>query len=326
MSSSKTLQKLTTRIESRTLESLGHLLAGGTSGAIALTILYPIEQMNTRSTVQSQARIITPRTIIDDFIHLRIENITDIYRGLSFGIFEKFTFNGIYFFFYSYLKNDWKQKNNLKEMPMIVALFRGSIAGILTQIFTSPLGTIQKILQTTHSSDVRNSNASMIIKNIKNQHGLTAFWSGFGMSMILVINPAINMYCYEFIRHYLCNLLNTKSAAIDFFAGLLSKAIATIICYPLIYIKYNQQADNASDSKQSIMDIITNTYRQNGPKGFYKGINTKLVQSSLNNALMFMIKEKVVIYTFALMLYIANKRRQMQGITNGKMKMIKQRQ
>jgi len=255
---------------------------------------------------------ITARTIVDDFIHFRVTNILDIYRGLSFGIFEKFTFNGIYFFFYSALKNDWKRRYatpQRQEMPLWVALLRGSMAGILTQIFTSPLGTIQKILQTTHHEDADHANASSIISNIAQKHGLSALWSGFGMSMVLVINPAINVYCYDHIRSHLNVRLGLKSAAIDFMAGLWSKAIATVLCYPLIFIKYNQQA-----TRKSVKEMIVSTMKEHGPGGFYKGLRTKLVQSSLSNALMFMIKEKMVIYTFAMMLYLINKRKQMGAL------------
>eukprot|EP00483_Globobulimina_turgida_P000883 UN00884 len=199
-------------------------------------------------------------------------------------------------------------------MPMTVALFRGSIAGILTQIFTSPLATITKILQTTHSEDTTNASASQIMTNLSQKHGISALWSGFGVSIILVINPALNIYCYEHIRKYMNIKFGLKSAAIDFFAGLLSKAIVTVLCYPLIYIKYNQQADNTDNKRRSASDIAIMTYKRYGVQKFYSGLSAKLVQSSLNNALMFMIKEKVVIYTFAMMLYIVNKRKQMQGI------------
>ena len=95
-----------------------------------------------------------------------------------------------------------------------------------------------------------------------------------------------------------------------FMAGLLSKAFATVICYPLIFIKYNQQADNAGDKRKSVRELMVETMKEHGPSGFYKGLRTKLVQSSLSNALMFMIKEKVVLYTFAMMLYLINKRKQ----------------
>jgi len=287
---------------------------GGSAGAIAIAILYPLEQLNTRSTLGSlsKARIITTRTIIDDFLHFRLENIADIYRGLELGIAEKFIFNGLYFFFYSALKNQYKAAHNGVEMPMHIALLRGSIAGILTQTITSPLGTIQKILQTSHHEDADNANASRIISNISSKHGISALWSGFGMSMLLVINPAMNVYAYEHIRKHLNDSmgLSSDSALIDFFAGLLSKAIATIICYPLMYIKYSQQAENQNHRKKSVMELIARTYEENGMAGFYQGLRSKIFLSSLSNAMLFMIKEKIVIYTFAMMLYVVNKRKQ----------------
>eukprot|EP01083_Nonionella_stella_P128928 390813_1 len=149
-----TLEGLTKKLDNPTLESLGHLLVGGSSGAIALTILYPLEQLNTRSTVGkgSTARILTWSRIVNDFRFFRIDNIFDLYRGLQFGIFEKFMFDGIYFLFYNILKDDWKRRHT-GEMPLPIALFRGSLAGMCTQIFTLPLGTIQKVLQTTGKED-----------------------------------------------------------------------------------------------------------------------------------------------------------------------------
>eukprot|EP01083_Nonionella_stella_P072162 194365_1 len=161
-----TLEGLTKKLDNPTLESLGHLLVGGSSGAIALTILYPLEQLNTRSTVGkgSTARILTWSRIVNDFRFFRIDNIFDLYRGLQFG------------------KGDWKRRHT-GEMPLPIALFRGSLAGMCTQIFTLPLGTIQKVLQTTGKEDPNHSNASMM-----------------EMSMLLTINPAINMYIHEWIR------------------------------------------------------------------------------------------------------------------------------
>eukprot|EP01084_Bolivina_argentea_P082544 149458_1 len=311
---SNTVGKAATKIESETMLAICHLIAGASSASIAKAILYPIEQYNIRKAVgsKSNARVITTQIIIDDFIHFRIDNILDIYRGLQFGIFEKCLYNGIYFFFYQILKNDWKKKhstiNNPREMPMGVALLRGSIAGIFAQIFSSPLGTIQKILQTTKKQDEQNANASMILINVQQKHGIAALWSGFGMSMILTILPAINVYCYEHIRTYLNDTLGLKSAAIDFLSGLLSKAIAIFICYPLIYIKTRQQADHEEDATKSVSEIVVRKYNQSGLQTFYSGIRSKLIQSSLNNAVMFMIKEKMVIYTFAMMHIIYNRR------------------
>merc|ERR1712228_204994 len=76
----------------------------------------------------------------------------------------------------------------------------------------------------------------------------------------------------------------------------LSKLMATIICYPFIFIKNNQQSSQQQAVPKTIGDVVTSTYDEYGFCGFYKGFCTKLVQTTLNNALMFAIKEKVYVF------------------------------
>eukprot|EP00483_Globobulimina_turgida_P013449 UN13473 len=186
------LSKLTKQIKNPTLEAFGHSLAGATAGAFALCLLYPLDQIKVRKAVQSQSRIPTFKTIMEDFIHFRIDNIFDIYRGLSFGVFQQFSFNGVYFFFYQLLKSDWQRKySTLKqtEMPWLTTLIRGSIAGVLTQLFTTPLKVIHVRKQTAALN--AKSSVSHIMSHVYHEHGISGFWSGMKASIILVINPAI---------------------------------------------------------------------------------------------------------------------------------------
>eukprot|EP01083_Nonionella_stella_P277755 944362_1 len=179
-----------------------------------------------------------------------------------------------------------------------------------TQIFTLPLGTIQKVLQTTGKEDPNHSNASMIISNISEKHGVRALWSGMEMSMLLTINPAINMYIYERIRMSIRKTLGSQSALIDFISGLCSKAIATIVCYPLIYIKVKRQAEKQKDTvSSSVVQFIKNTYNEHGITGFYSGLSSKLLQSSLSNAIMLTVKEKVANYAFPVLVYLVEIKR-----------------
>lgn len=114
-----------------------------------------------------------------------------------------------------------------------------SIAGLLTQIFTTPLKVIQLRKQTAPTD--HHSALTTIIPDIVEQHGITGFWSGMKASVLLVINPAIVQLLYGKIRKYLIHILGRKSAVIDFVAGALSKAIATVLCYPLVRIRMNLQ-------------------------------------------------------------------------------------
>eukprot|EP00483_Globobulimina_turgida_P000305 UN00305 len=184
------------------------------------------------------------------------------------------------------------------------------------------------------------------------RHGITGFWSGMKASIMLVINPAFVQIFYARIRSYLTTRLGHTSVYIDFFAGALSKSIATIICYPLVRIKINLQAGpNDEDhlhvhdhnnkpmngmitkkrvsfngeikikKKRSMTDIFDSTMKEKGIFGLYSGLGPKLIQASLTNAITFASKEKFCVYVFGMILYlqsIKDKGRAMQKITTAK--------
>ena len=52
-------------------------------------------------------------------------------------------------------------------------------------------------------------------------------------------------------------------------SGGLSKLVATVITYPLVTIKVNQQTDK---SKTNVLAMIYSILSNYGPGGFYKGI------------------------------------------------------
>ena len=207
--------------------------------------------MKVRKAVRSQSRLLTWSVILDDFVHLRLHhrglhNLLDVYRGLWFGVLEQFCFNGVYFFFYQLLRSDWKRRYGSAaqpEMPWLTSLVRGSMAGLLTQLLTTPLKVIQLRKQTAAST--RESALRRIVGDIYAQHGASGLWAGMKASALLVVNPAIVQLLYAKIRRYLVRRLGRNSATIDLFAGALSKAIASVICYPLVRVKMNLQVQIA---------------------------------------------------------------------------------
>lgn len=70
---------------------------------------------------------------------------------------------------------------------------------------------------------------------IKKEEGLQALWSGTLPSLILVSNPAIQFMIYEAVKRQLHIIYPEKKlgATVFFFVGALSKAVATVLTYPL---------------------------------------------------------------------------------------------
>ncbi len=69
----------------------------------------------------------------------------------------------------------------------------------------------------------------------------------------------------------------------------ISKIVATVITYPYMTIRLKQQLKKESGA--TLTKIITKIYSENGFSGFYKGINEKIVQTTLNAAFLMLFND-----------------------------------
>lgn len=85
-----------------------------------------------------------------------------------------------------------------------------------------------------------------------------------------------------------------------YFSGALSKSIATIITYPLQVAQTRQR--RLQEGRLSTAAILLRLMKRNGVKGLYQGLETKMLQTVLATALMFMCYEKIAQFVFLLLL------------------------
>ncbi|KAI3751278.1 hypothetical protein L2E82_22326 [Cichorium intybus] len=84
-----------------------------------------------------------------------------------------------------------------------------------------------------------------------------------------------------------------------FLLGALAKLGATVVTYPLLVVKSRLQAKQVLgvDKKhqyKGTLDAILKMIRYEGLHGFYRGMSTKIVQSVIAAAVLFMVKEELV--------------------------------
>ncbi|CAK9323835.1 unnamed protein product [Citrullus colocynthis] len=143
------------------------------------------------------------------------------------------------------------------------------------------------------------------IQELYEEAGIKGFWKGVIPTLIMVSNPSIQYMLYE----TLLNKLKKRRAlrkdgsgvtALEiFFLGALAKLGATVVTYPLLVVKARLQAKQvvAGDKRhqyKGTFDAILKMIRYEGLYGFYKGMGTKIVQSVLAAAVLFMVKEELV--------------------------------
>ncbi|XP_020211617.1 peroxisomal nicotinamide adenine dinucleotide carrier [Cajanus cajan] len=147
---------------------------------------------------------------------------------------------------------------------------------------------------------------SHVIQEIFDEAGIWGFWKGVLPTLIMVSNPSIQFMLYESMLAKLRKRrsLNQKGSngvtAVEIFLlGALAKLGATVVTYPLLVVKARLQArqDKTGDRRhhyKGTWDAIIKMIRYEGFDGFYKGMGTKIVQSVLAAAVLFMMKEELV--------------------------------
>ncbi|KAJ8764043.1 hypothetical protein K2173_004934 [Erythroxylum novogranatense] len=147
---------------------------------------------------------------------------------------------------------------------------------------------------------------SHVIQEVYDEAGIRGFWKGVLPTLIMVSNPSIQFMLYETMmkklkkHRALHKSRNTGVTALEIFLlGAMAKLGATVLTYPLLVVKARLQAKQhtTGDKRHNYkgtLDAILKMIHYEGFRGFYKGMRTKIVQSVLAAAVLFMVKEELV--------------------------------
>jgi adenine nucleotide transporter 17 len=272
-----------------------------------MTATYPLTFISTRAAVETKnEQKSTYQTIVDI---IKREGVLGLYSGLNSSLLGIAITNGVYYYFYERSRETIlrSRTGGGKGLSTLESMLAGLIAGSATTIISNPIWVIQtsQAVRTLEDNDqpvfVKKLGFSETVQNILAKDGLGAFWRGLGPSLVLVINPIIQYTAFEQLKNLLItrrtNKLHAAGAAVavavlsdlDFLLlGAISKLIATSITYPYIVVKSRLQAGaaNALNYKSSLDGLLT-ILQEEGVRGLYKGIGSKIVQSVLTAAILF---------------------------------------
>ncbi|PVU88018.1 hypothetical protein BB559_005774 [Furculomyces boomerangus] len=285
-------------------DNLIHALAGAGGGIFSLAATYPLVTVSSRLQVQRTNPEATKYDgNVDAFKKiLSKEGIPGLFSGLESAVFGAAVTNGVYYYFFESVRKRFMELSNSKNMNIKESLITGAIAGAMTTIITNPIWVVNTRAMVREKSASQKSSKSTFqeLKEIIKTDGLASLWQGIAPALILVINPVIQYTVFEQIKN---KIEKTKSMGnLDFFIlGAFSKLVATSITYPYIVVKSRMQMRQSKDDSQrytSVIDGFKKIISTEGIKGLYNGIESKLLQSVLTAALLFMSKE--ALYKLAL--------------------------
>ncbi|KAG8218847.1 peroxisomal membrane protein PMP47B [Butyriboletus roseoflavus] len=248
------------------------------------------------------------------------EGLRGLYGGLGSSLVGIAVTNGVYYYFYersrAILLNS---RTGSKALSTVESILAGLIAGSATTIISNPIWVVQTS-QAVHTADAnpldtvskpKKLGIVEAITKIVAKDGPAGFWRGIGPALVLVINPVIQYTVFEQLKNALIQSrlarlpTSQRGAALatlndwDFFLlGAFSKLVATGTTYPYIVVKSRLQAGNAhAERYRSALHGLLTIFKEEGLQGLYGGAGSKLLQSVLTAAILFVAQKRIYDFT-----------------------------
>lgn len=209
----------------------------------------------------------------------------------------------------------------LEGNKVLVDLVAGYLAGVVAVLITGPLWLVNTRLKLQGVNIGQSSDNSKTKTNpqytgifhclyrITKEEGILTLWHGTFTSIILALNPAIQLGVYEMLKRHHYFIVSIASSSNEegsggsfepFVNALIAKFIATIITYPIQVLQTRHRAGLKNDTKKE-KDIAQSPRETDEKKsmasiflGLYRGLESKLLQTCLNSAVMFVAYERLV--------------------------------
>ncbi|EHK17538.1 uncharacterized protein TRIVIDRAFT_214109 [Trichoderma virens Gv29-8] len=173
--------------------------------------------------------------------------------------------------------------------PRVVSA--GAIAGLVSRFIVAPLDVVKIRLQLQPYSlsdplaPLREAPAYRgtvdTIKHILRHEGVTGLWKGnVPAELMYVCYSAVQFTTYRSTTVFLQNALPTRmpDSAETFVAGAVSGAAATGVTYPLDLLRTRFAAQGRHRVYSSLRGALWDIYRDEGLKGFFRGLGPALGQ------------------------------------------------
>ena len=293
------------------LKPLVDATAGATGALLTNIMLSPVDIAKTRmQTGRSKDGVLeTIREIVE------ADGVAGCFKGIGLKSVETVLRNFLYFYAYEWLKATYY---HLGYSPSTLGHTAcGVLAGVSNLTITMPIDTLNVRIQ----SDSRNRSAREVARELV-ADGLQSMWTGFGVSSILTLNPALTFAIFDSLKARVLKLLGARNgrssgsltAAQAFVLGSTSKVIATILTYPLMRAKSIMQvqakAKPADDKngepppRRGLIRVLLDVIEQEGVAGLYRGCAAQIFTAVTKSGILLTTKEQLAAFAMTLVLMV----------------------
>ncbi|MBA0563614.1 hypothetical protein Golob_008586 [Gossypium lobatum] len=259
-----------------------YFIAGGIAGAASRTATAPLDRLKVVLQVQTTNADILPavRKILKE------DGILGFFRGNGLNVVKVAPESAIKFYAYEMLKTVIGDSRGDKKGDIGASgrLFAGGVAGAVAQCAIYPMDLVKTRLQTCASEGGKPPKLGKLTKDIWVQEGPRAFYKGLVPSLLGIIPYAgIDLTVYETLKDFSRSYILQDSEPgplVQLGCGTISGALGATCVYPLQVIRTRMQAQRTTSgvAYNGMSDVFWKTFRNEGYRGFYKGLFPNLLK------------------------------------------------
>ncbi|XP_014491129.1 calcium-binding mitochondrial carrier protein SCaMC-2-B-like [Vigna radiata var. radiata] len=276
---------------SKHINATRYLIAGGVAGATSRTATAPLDRLKVVMQVQTTRAHIMPAIKAI----WREGGLLGFFRGNGLNVLKVAPESAIRFYSYEMLKTfivRAKGEETQANIGPMGRLLAGGIAGAIAQTAIYPMDLVKTRLQTYACEGRRIPSLGTLSKDIWLQEGPRAFYRGLIPSLLGIIPYAgIDLAAYETLKDMSKQYITgdgEPGPLVQLGCGTVSGAVGATCVYPLQVVRTRMQAQR---SYKGMGDVFRKTYKNEGFKGFYKGIFPNLLKVVPSASITYLVYE-----------------------------------
>ncbi|KAH6622098.1 solute carrier family 25 protein [Boeremia exigua] len=271
--------------------------AGFTAGIVSCLAAHPLDLLKNRLQLTTTTR---PR--LGASLHILRSIVRDeggplaLYRGLWPNLLGNSLGWGLYFLFYARAK-EALAAHNATGLPLSSAEFfaASGAAGLATAFCTNPVWVLKtRMLERGANRAGAYPSMRAGLAHVWATRGLRGLWAGFVPASLGVVHGAVQFSLYETMRASRGADPVSNWDTVYMSAG--SKLLAGAITYPYQPIRARLQQYEAAARYSGVVDVLRQTYRNEGVWAFYKGVVPNTLRVVPTTVVTFLVYENVKVW------------------------------
>jgi len=265
--------------------------SGLVSSVGAEAVLFPLDTLKLRQQVNGGTVLQVLQNILKE------RGVSGLYQGLIGRLIQTITSNVGFFIWQTVFVQVSLAQLKLREpsvdkLGTVAALVVNMLAQQLNRILTTPVDVVASVNQ----ADPASKGFFHTFMRIARTGGRSELWRGLPVALLLSLNPALMFTVVgklsDFIRSYRLKAADDHLSTADmFWISGISKAVATLLTYPLIRAKAVIQSTGGN--QLALAGMLADVVKREGWGGLYSGVWIMSYKTVLFNSLMMAMKQKI---------------------------------